>query len=623
MNDEVIELILADNPFLHRDREKLAAFRPGSYCFHKKFGYGRVISYDDSTGKLIINFKDKPGHGIDVVFAIKHLESLSSDHIVARYYDNPQEMEELLRKDHGRAVEIILEQFPDRRATQVVISEILSAIMDPKTLKVWWSKAKKAIEANSKLAIPETRLGYYVLRNQEIAPIDEFIDGVLMVRQTAKKLQYAAKLLDEANLENEQDKLVSVREELQRLIGSSSSTAAEKLMAWWMAQDLAERIPPPADEAESMVPLQEILKNDHAIAEVANALPAIKLNRLLTLVEVAFSERFQSVLIHLLRVGSLRTVGGVINFILSRNEPLLDLRKLLPQWVRDNSIKANLMEWVLKNRNNARYAAIIDNTVDASYFRMALILIDQESMRRSTNRKISLAEVIANDHSLAEMIASTESQEKIKSLAQMIIGNQGFDILTKRSIVAKFIRVYPSLQRLLEGGIGGDDSGKKLSESGILYVSQKSLDNIRREYEVLVTQKIPANKRAIEVAREEGDLKENSEYKMARQDQEILSARKAQIEKDLGRAQVVKYEEANTATVSIGSVVALKNDQGKTQRIAILGAWDGAPERSIIAYQTPLGRALLGKKVGDSVQLNRGEEQILSIDKWVDCANSW
>ena len=156
-----------------------------------------------------------------------------------------------------------------------------------------------------------------------------------------------------------------------------------------------------------------------------------------------------------------------------------------------------------------------------------------------------------------------------------------------------------------------------------MIVSQASFDKAKQEYEELIAVKIPENKEAISIAREHGDLKENSEYKMARQDQDILLSRKNELEVDLSRARVTDFSEAELDSVGIGSLVDLEEgSSGQTVRYAILGAWDSDPEKNILSYKTPLAQKLLNASLGASVQTNIGGNQevwkVLSIARWVD-----
>jgi transcription elongation factor GreA len=139
-----------------------------------------------------------------------------------------------------------------------------------------------------------------------------------------------------------------------------------------------------------------------------------------------------------------------------------------------------------------------------------------------------------------------------------------------------------------------------------LLVSRASYDRKREEYDTIVSKKIPENSKAIAAAREHGDLKENSEYKMAKQDQQVLMAQKTLLERDLGRARVTDFKDASTNQVSAGTVVEVRVPGGTVTRYTILGAWDGDPEKHIISYKTALGAALLGKKPGDTVTVKAG-----------------
>ena len=155
-----------------------------------------------------------------------------------------------------------------------------------------------------------------------------------------------------------------------------------------------------------------------------------------------------------------------------------------------------------------------------------------------------------------------------------------------------------------------------------MLVSKPSFERKREEYETIVSKKIPENSKAIATAREHGDLKENSEYKMAKQDQQVLMAQKTNLERDLGRARVTDFKEATSDQVSAGTVVEICGENGNTTRYTILGAWDGDPEKNIISYKTALGGALLGKRAGETVKVKTGASEenytIVSIARYAD-----
>ncbi len=102
-------------------------------------------------------------------------------------------------------------------------------------------------------------------------------------------------------------------------------------------------------------------------------------------------------------------------------------------------------------------------------------------------------------------------------------------------------------------------------------------------------------------AKEYGDLSENSEYVEAKEEQRQVESRIYELEDLLKRAVIIKKKEGSE-TVQIGSKVAAKRD-GKMVEYTIVGVSESSPGEGKISNESPIGRALLGRKVGDSVEV--------------------
>jgi transcription elongation factor GreA len=120
-----------------------------------------------------------------------------------------------------------------------------------------------------------------------------------------------------------------------------------------------------------------------------------------------------------------------------------------------------------------------------------------------------------------------------------------------------------------------------------------------------VQKKIPANSKEIAIARSYGDLRENHEYKAAKEMQKILMRRKSELEAQLSRARGTDFTNIRTDVVSIGTIVTVTNlDTRQPEEFTILGAWDSDPDKNIISYLAPVAQKLLNKKVGEEVELD-------------------
>lgn len=107
----------------------------------------------------------------------------------------------------------------------------------------------------------------------------------------------------------------------------------------------------------------------------------------------------------------------------------------------------------------------------------------------------------------------------------------------------------------------------------------------------------------IKVARELGDLSENAEYQLARQDQEKNDARLSEIEYILANSAVISAPKNGNKKVVLGSKVSLKSKAGKEKEFQVVGTVEADPLQGKISDASPIGQALLGKKEGEEVEI--------------------
>lgn len=124
------------------------------------------------------------------------------------------------------------------------------------------------------------------------------------------------------------------------------------------------------------------------------------------------------------------------------------------------------------------------------------------------------------------------------------------------------------------------------------------------ELERLITVRRPEIIKAVATAREEGDLRENAGYDAARNDQGFIEGRIRDIESILKRIDIIDEDavSSDTSLVTIGSTVTITID-GEDETYTIVGAVEVNPNQGRISNESPFGKALLGKRVGESVDI--------------------
>jgi transcription elongation factor GreA len=138
------------------------------------------------------------------------------------------------------------------------------------------------------------------------------------------------------------------------------------------------------------------------------------------------------------------------------------------------------------------------------------------------------------------------------------------------------------------------------------HLTKQGVAELKAELEELIAQRTAIAER-IKTAREFGDLGENMEYTAARQEQERNESRVAEIEHILQNVQVIT-EPNNNGKVMLGSTVKLKSDGGKTKEFQVVGTVEADPLEGKISDESPLGKAVLGKKKGEEVEIKTPSE---------------
>lgn len=134
-----------------------------------------------------------------------------------------------------------------------------------------------------------------------------------------------------------------------------------------------------------------------------------------------------------------------------------------------------------------------------------------------------------------------------------------------------------------------------------IQLTQEGYDRLQQELKDLVDQKRPYAVTRLQKARAMGDLSENSEYSAAKEELAFVEGRVREIETLIKNAEVVEIQR-NGEIISLGDRVTVQNN-GNREEFFIVGEFEADPMQKKLSNTSPIGRSLLGKKVGDSVEI--------------------
>jgi transcription elongation GreA/GreB family factor len=602
---EEFEKLAAAGKIEGRHVEPLAQLTEGGCCIHRSWGFGKIKTVDTVFARFTIDFPGKPGHTMDLAFAAENLKPISKDHILARKANDLESVRHLAAH-HLDLIKLVLNSYGGKAtADQIQGALVPDVIRDD--WKKWWETARREMKKDGHFIVPLKKTEQVVFQAQETSLQDRTLADFRAAKGLKARVAVAAELIKViSDLPDKQTAADGMISELSTDIASyQRNQPAVALEAIFARDEL--RAAAGLQPVEGEITAAQIWAQDNVkFGSLLELIPAAKHHRALESFKQANPDRWQEILRGSLNFVSAKLAKEFANLLIAEGKWDL-LKETLSRLIRQHTASSELLLWLGRERSDA-FADILGPEV----FRAMLTAMERDQFNEKRSNR--LRDFILEDHELIGELTASADIEIVKDLTRALQLSPVFDDMDKRSLLARLVKKHPAVQSLV--------SGEQSKHDSTILVSWESLERRRAEYQELVQKKIPANSKEIAVARSYGDLRENHEYKAAKEMQKILMRRKEELEAQMMRARGTDFSSAKTDTVSIGTIVqATDLESNQLETFTILGAWDSEPEKGIISYLSPVGAALLNHKVGDEVEFElHGTKRGHRIERIEACA---
>jgi transcription elongation factor GreA len=590
--DAELQKLVEAGKLTSKAAEQLEKLKPGTFCLHKSWGFGRVREWNLLLNQIVIDFASKKSHLMQTQYAAENVTPLVPKHFLARKATDLASIKNLAKENPAALVRNILESLDGKATTQQIGEWLIGDVFTETEWKRWWETTKKALKASGAFSIPAKKSDPIQIRGEGVSQADELIAAFNKARHPKEQIVALEQIIKSHQQFKEPEK------QLQPIIATIENTAArnQKIhpeLAFELIvarDDLLERAPGLHMTHIGLTLSKLVIDEEKRLASILPKLPAAKEKRILQALSSALGPRWAERALLLMQANHARVVTQTAR-ILSEAGEAAELRTMLENSIREHSATSEMLIWLCSERKNW------GELVTPDLLGAIVAALDREQ-HSTPGRASRLHRALVEDRQLLADIFKHADISVARDAMRRLQLSPLFDELTKRSLLARIVKVYPELESM----IAGAEAEEKATP---LIVSWSSLEKRKAEYEELVKVKIPENSREIALARSYGDLSENFEFKAAKQMQSVLTRRKAELEQMLHSARGTAFENPDTSRVSIGTVVTVRNvETKKEEAYTILGAWDGDPDRHVISYQTAIGQALLGHEIGEAVSLN-------------------
>lgn len=588
------------------DFEKHISFDAGNFVFHRSWGVGLIRGINDD--EITIDFVKRRNHNMSLKMAVSALTVLPKDHIwVLKTTRKKDRLRKEVKKSPEWALEIIIKSMNNAADMKVIKSELVPSILTQGEWSSWSTRAREILKTDERFGNVPDKVDSYSVREQPITLEEKMYNRFKAEKNffdRAKTLFEFLRYVERGDVEATDTEFV--REMVDYFSGYLRSVTEVNEQTFGSVLVLQRVVAEhPYLNPGVNLAFDEYLEHASNIEEIFRNLANTDLRRSFLRQLRKHHSQWEEIFVN------------VFPYYLSKE--LLDdlesagktdaLRKIYRQISEGYRDYREAFVWLARHSDEIKWY----ETIGLGYEKMLINLVhildltfrDIENRRDVTeNRRINrqIQTFLFKDRRLAEALETVDedSIQRIYTLVEDVAGLDPTIGLDLKNIV---------LKRFPDFRFYSDQGPETVHRGGFMAVAS-SYEAKKKELELIHSVEVPRNSQEIATAREYGDLKENAEYKAAKERQEQLNNDAARLTEDLQRVSIVRAQDVDSEVISFGTKVTLRDlRKNETVAFTILGPWESDPDNGVINYQSPLGKALYDHKVGELLEFSVGDHE--------------
>lgn len=602
--------------------ERHIALEINNYVFHRSWGVGKIINIEKDS--LFIDFKDKENHRMAIEMALPSLQPLPAEHIWVRKAKGLDEVKQLLKDDLIQFFELLFTSFNKKMVLADIKVEICPDFLSIKDWSKWWTKARNLLKKEPKFGISVKKRDEFFLREKPITFSEDILSQFERTDLFDKRIDIAHDFVTNASEEDIMDAtlphLVDYFNDVSREKGATSWLIA----ALFILHDLFNLDETNKNEAPGLLEkVRALIKEGKNIETSARGIQNQEIKkRFLQLIQESrpdWPEIFTEVLFE--------TPIKIHKFILSelnKKQKYEAINNFIEKAIAGYKESPEIFLWTAKNLFQNVWSGpwLNYSSQDLLLYLMRLMLQLPRIEPKGTKLKNSSVDILVNEN--FQIIRDAMLQGSNHFITKIMDLARGLSILDENlrlELQDLAVKERPDLSPFINREVEEEPEATPVEDDDDkIFVSQPGYDKKIQTYGDIVKNQLPAISEEIGKAASYGDLRENAEYKAALEMQGTLKASVTKLKEDIKKAKIQDSGDIDISKVGFGVKIKVMNlVDSKEESITILGPWDADHSKDIISYKAPLGRAFLGKQVGETVDFQAGDAnrkyKILELSK--------
>ncbi|WP_010258786.1 transcription elongation factor GreA [Treponema primitia] len=587
------------------DFEKHIAFDKGNFVFHRTWGIGRIAKVQGD--EIVIDFAKKREHSMSLKMAVNALQTISKGHIwVLKATKKKEELHDKVKEDPVWALKTVIRSFNNTCDIKHMKAELVPSILSSGEWTTWSGKARDILKADPSFGVSPDNIDIFTVRDRPISIEEKLYNEFKAERNFFDRAVTIRNYVAQKDVELDSEYFTEMFAYFSAYLRSKNQVNEFVVASYLLVKDLVGRYPYLG--AGLSLNFIEIFEGIEDVPALFLSLKDAKLKEEFIHHIQLFVPSWPDIYIKLFPYAM--TASIVTNLKKEGYEDkLVTLTQYCFENYRDHREIRDAVVWILKNFKDESWFEKAALTLERKLIVLIHILNityrEIENHRDTAeNRKINkqVYTLLFKDDVLTKFIDEADP-DTITRIYTLIEDVKDLDPADKLSLRNRVLQKNPTFKFL-------GDTEKTIVSRGLL-VTMSRFEEKQRELAHIMDVDVPANSKEIGFALSLGDLRENAEYKAAKEKQDLLNSTAAKLKDEIERAQLFDPSTINLNRVSFGTKVLLSNESnGENEEYTILGPWESDPDNRIISYLSPLGGAILNKKIGEKFNFSINDEKV-------------
>jgi transcription elongation factor GreA-like protein/transcription elongation GreA/GreB family factor len=577
----------------------LAHLEAGQFLLHPGgWGIGEIMELSHLREQVTLEFENLSGRkSLSYSHAMRLLIPVPKTHFLSRRFSKPDELEKEARANPVKVIKDLLSDLGPKTA-QEIKDEMADLVIPEDEFSKWWSQARSKLKKDLLVDTPDSLKGVFSLRSQQISHEDKLMQALSKKKKAIDILQTLHSYSKEEASTLKKEEVKNYFEQTLKKVLAENLPPKDRLQGLFIALNTLPQNNYPHPET--------ILKNENDLIALIDDVEILQIKKqALMWIRENKSEWIPLFLDAIKRFDNVLIREYLMKELSADKEGRQVVEKAVKEILNNPSQNPEWFFWlfnrvILSDKDDLLLSDHYDN-----FWEGLLLLLSQIENSPSYQELVKkiLNVIIAERYKAVRDLFKQSTYEFTKEFLLYASKSHSIEDHDQKSLRSLAAVHYPEL------ALKSDEEKAPY----VLWTTEEGYIRSQKRVEEIATKEMVDNAREIEAARALGDLRENSEYKFAKERRARLQGEMRRLADDIKKARVITPPDTSKDEVAVGSVVKIEDPKGTSITYKILGPWDADVEGKVLSFQSKLAQAMLGKRAGETFQFKDEKYKIESL----------